>query len=337
MFDQPLLPGDLNCLQWRGRNVETIVGPPLKQMITDHLFQKYQIQLTSSNKYFRQISPATDLPTLLKHRHYAYVNTGHPINLVILATFHTQPVCLYLDKVSQTYYQLKCQFSPSLYQGTIFEGELIDNLFLISDFLVYCGKSLSNVSMEKKIKLVNSIIQPSHYHYDSQLDPFEIKVKDFIEYQSLHSFVCDYLPTISYHSQIIGLIFRPNTISNKNLMYSLPKSVTQRAPPVIDCSTMVINHDKFPEVRFLLFETGNPDDYLLKLSQPGDKLLMYGHAMINDLRTSQMIQHQLANLSLNSKKNGVGVICRYHPVFKKWKPIKLSIESPPDNIADLVI
>ena len=69
-----------------------------------------------------------------------------------------------------TFYLLKCQFSPSLYQGTILEGEVVDEYFLISDFLVYLQKNIAQHPLDKRITLLTSILGPKNYQYDSLLD-----------------------------------------------------------------------------------------------------------------------------------------------------------------------
>ena len=103
--------------------------------------------------------------------------------------------------------------------------------------------------------------------------------------------------------------------------------------PVIGAGVQ-INIDRHTEVIFVLFETGNPDDYLLKLKDSSGQLFHYGYALVNDMKTSQYFQTLLNSLPEVQKKDGICVLCRYHPAFKKWKPIQAT-KSTAASIVDL--
>jgi len=157
MFDVNLVDQDLTTVNFYNKMTQCISNQDLKQMIVDHLFQNYNIRMNCTNKYFRSFDTETDLVTLKKYPHLAYINTNHSINLIVLAKFQNKPVCLYIDKFAGSIYLLKCQFSPSLYEGTIFEGELIEtltgNYFMISDFLVYMKKNLAAITLDHRLNL----------------------------------------------------------------------------------------------------------------------------------------------------------------------------------------
>jgi len=403
MFDITVNEEDLSMVSFYKKETQCISNQDLKQMILDHLFQNYNIRMNCTNKYFRTFDPENDLATLKKYKHLAYINTNQNINLLLLVKFGNKPVCLFVDKVNCSIYFLKCQFSPSLYDGTIFEGELVESncgpYFMISDFLVYMRKDLSTISLDHRLSLLKSIFSPTHYHPDPALEPFKIIIKDFVEYSQLESYINTYIPSTPYKEKVSGLIFRPITNSNKNLIYNfrdcgknirtqipmkLPTSVStishihnqrpisirnqsqmgdsnlqgvnlidiihKKSPPKIapnvdksqqnnpiqtTIANFQINTEKHKEARFLLFETGNPDDYILKLISHNGQLFQYGYALINDMKTSQHFQKLLSELTTYEKKDGICVSCKYHPVFKKWKPIEAHIGQPPTNISDL--
>lgn len=361
MFEFPLEDPDQRETQLNGKMVTQIVNPQLKQMITDHLFRVYNIRMSCTNKYFREFDATSDINLLKKYKHLTYVNTHHRIDLLALVTFVHQKVCMLIDKQQPAFYVLKCQLSPNLYQGTVFEGEQIDDIFLISDFLVYMGKDISHHPLDRRVKLLNSIIAPKHYHYDALLDPFQLTVKDFVEYHELCSYVEEYLPTLSYHEKVSGLIFRPIENSNKNLLYNfnhryLNNTLTSLGLPKTGTDSLQrlqIDHNKYPEVTFLLFETGNPDDYCLKLydsdpdgseptqtseeSEPiSGRLVIYDYAVVNDMKTSHFLQATLNTLPGNVKSHGIAMVCRYLETFQKWKPIRLSDTSKPGVLSNLI-
>jgi len=345
MFDFELIKTDLEETTLNGKTVQHIINNNLKQMITDHLLQKYGIKMSCTNKYFVAVDPVLDLELLKKHRHLVYVNTNQRIYLMILSSFKGQPVCLFIDKQNMIFYVLKCQFSPSLYQGIILEGEVIDSYFMISDFLVYLQKNIINHPLDKRLNLLQSIIAPKNYQYDSLIDPFQSIIKDFIEYSQVINFIQEHLSTLPYKNKVTGFIFRPIEHSNKNLIYNFNHkncSNVKKNPPSVDTlvspneiKPMKINTDRFKEVKFLLFETGNPDDYRLQLFSDNEQLIDYDYALVNDMKTSQMLQKILDESSIVSKSLGICFICRYYPTFEKWKPIQMVAESP-DNLTNLV-
>jgi hypothetical protein len=217
---------------------------------------------------------------------------------------------------------------------------MIDACFMISDFLVYMGKNIATYPLDRRISLLHSIISPKNYKYDSFLDPCRVMVKDFVEYHELLSYIHDYIPTTPYKNKITGLIFRPNENSNKNLIYNFNnKSLKVQPPPPPEVVTSIerkINTDKYTEAKFLLFETGNPDDYCLKLLDQNGILMEYDYALINDIKTSQYFQTVLDETSELIKKMGLCVLCQYKQTFQKWKPIKILDERIPDNIMKLI-
>lgn len=339
MFDFSLESKDLKETTLKGKNVHYITNNDLKQAITNHLFQKYGIKTSHTNKYFIAIEPEKDIELLKKYKHLVYANTNQQIQLLILASFNGKPVCLLLDKQAMIYYVLKCQFSPSLYQGTIFEGEMVDTYFMISDFLAYLQKNIVGHAMDRRLNLLYSIMAPKNYHYDQLLDPFQVIVKDFVEHTELLSFAREYLPTLPYRGKVTGFIFRPNENSNKNLIYNfnhkhnfnLKKTEEETST---QAQTPKINVESFKEVKFLLFEAGNPDDYHLKLFGLNDQLIEYDYALVNDMKTSQMLQKLIDESSNVSKSLGICMLCRYYPTFGKWKPIQ-TVSGEPDRLGDL--
>jgi hypothetical protein len=414
MFDENIVitDQDLTTVNFCNKMTSCISTQDLKQKIFDHLFQKCNIQMHCTNKYFRVFNEETDLALLKKYKHLAYINTNHKINLIVLAKFQNKPICLYIDKFTGSIYLLKCQFSSSLYEGTIFEGKLIEtstaNYFMISDFLVYMKKKLSTVALDHRLNLLKSIFSPENYHPDATLEPFKMMIENFVEYSQLESYISDYIPTTPYKDQILGIIFRPVSHSNKNLIYHFNRekktpnntlnnttnntpnntannttnnttnnikspssllsislvssSITTKIEPVsssnssqgikltdlihkkptvtqkpdqVSAEKFRIDTEKYKEVKFMLFETGNPDDYILKLKNYDGQLFQYGYALINDMKTSQYFQKLLADLSLQEKKDGICVLCKYHPVFKKWKPFQAIIDQTPTNIVEL--
>ncbi len=403
MFNFDLMSSDLEPYTLLTKSVMKIVNPTIKTQITTYLEQNYAIKMTMTNKYFRNFDSQTDLETLQKYPHLVYVNTNQPIGLIGLFTFKTQPVCLYIDKNKGEMLTLKCQFSPSLYTGTIFEGEVItgniDPLFLISDFLVYMNKNLNQTKLTHRLSLLQSIITGNHYHYDSALDPFKITIKDFMECSEVESYITTYLPRLIYKDNVSGLIYRPSGTNNKNLILSFPKDVsnelkiksqkpsnnnlfvttnklsntTQKISTnkitnmptnkIINMSTnkiinmpttkitnmptnkitniavdenTKINHIEHPQVRFLLFDSGNPDDYCLKLKLPNGQIYHYDYALSNDGKTSQYLQNYLENVSGADKKYGICILCQYNTTFQKWKPIEFQPTELPHQINELI-
>lgn len=364
MFDCELEDHDLKDITLNGKHFKQIVNTHLKQMIIDHLFQTYNIRMNCTNKYFRAFNSLTDINILKSHKHLAYINTNQRICLIALVQFKHKNVCLLIDKQHSLFYLLKCQFSQSLYQGTIFEGEMIDSYFMISDFLVYLQKNIALHVLDRRMTLLNSIISMKNYHYDQLLDPFQIIVKDFVEYSQLLSYIHDYLPKTAYKDRVSGLVFRPIENCNKNLIYNFQTAKQFNCDPIksilapleqseqttqntqstqITQSTQSHDHKEkkidvqnHPEVKFLLFETGNPDDYCLKLLSSDGQLFEYDYALINDMKTSQYFQKLIDTTPETIKKNGFCVTCRYLPNFKKWKPLQIIEDhQQPDNITNL--
>lgn len=347
MFDFEIESNDWIDVNLNGKPVKQLKNEQLKQSISEHLYRCFGIKMTSTNKYFTALDHNRDFQYLLEHKHLIYANTNQNIWLIALVTFGYKPVCLLIDKTNQNYYSMKYQFSRGLYKGTIFECEIVGTYLLISDFLVYMNKNISQYPMDNRLPLLQSILSCKNYHIDSFLDVYPIQIKDFIEYKYLESYTKDYMPTLPYYNYITGMIFRPNEGSNKNLIYNLKihdnhhihsthkndvhinENNDVEVNTDIDQSTK-INTQQHPDVVFMLSDTGQIDDYVLKLYDKNGILIEYDYALVNDIKTSLMLQNMI-----DLKPNGFYVQCHYMPTFGKWKPIKVLDDNLVDHIEHL--
>ena len=377
MLDINLSDKDVKEAYLNTKPLKLLVNNDLKQMICDHLFQKYDIKMSCTNKYFKSVIPEDDLNNLKKYKHLVYPNTNQRIQLIVLLKFGDKPACLLIDKQNSNFYLLKCQFNLNLYQETVFEGEVVDacdgnSYFMISDFLVYLGKNIVGHPFDKRLNLLKSIISKKNYTFDLFLDPFRIIVKDFVGYDELKSYVHDYIPISIYREKVSGLIFRPLENSNKNLIYNFNKQYvlptytqnligstsvgmsskpqtpspaptlpfTQNSSPVpaqtVAPKQLKINTEKHREVKFMMFESGMPDDYCLKLLGDDDILFTYNYALINDMKTSKTFQEIFENIDKTAKNSGICTVCKYVQTFGKWKPVSFIREGHPDRISNLV-
>lgn len=347
--------GDVTITSFLKTKTSYISNTAIVQELVNQLQSRYQIQMNTTNKYFRQYREESDFSILSKYEHLAYINTGRPINLLCLTRMNDQPVCLYIEKATSRVYLIPHQFSPDLFGDTIFEGELIESFFLVSDLLVYNGRLSTSVDMNHKYSLMKSILLTSHYQPDPDIEPYEIVLKDFVPYDQILDYVTNYLPSLPYHKIVHGMIFRPIRFSNKNLICnfersrtpSLPDSIGPHIPSVTrivkkivhnttedekDTATLRINSDKHPEVLFMMYETGQPDSYILKLDNGKGQLYQYDYALINTIKIRQYFDQIMYEMPHEAKLKGICVRCQYHSKMKGWRPVEIVSNGQADSI-----
>jgi len=208
--------------QKKGYQVE---DPKLYQHVIHQLESKYRLNLKTGSKYYKFLEEK-ELSILRKYEHLVCFNLNHKPTYLFLTTYQDQKYCFYINGPTNQIISVKHRFEARLYQDTLIEGELIKvsqyhYIYLISDLLGYQFK-VNQDPLPKKIEILQEIIEKD-FKPDPGLDPCQIQVKDFIEYQYLESFFKDYLPTLAYQQYISGLIFRPITNSNKNIIVVLNK------------------------------------------------------------------------------------------------------------------
>jgi len=151
-------------------------------------------------------------PVSIEYKHFGIL-TSQPytvcektdgVRYMLLAfMFGNKKRCMFVNRALDMF-ECALNFRKPIYEGTILEGELYEDTFMIYDCLLTSGIVVGNKNFidrlddtEKVIKMLTVL----------KYDPIKMKVKKFYMLNDFELFMNEYLPTVT--QKIDGLIFTP--------------------------------------------------------------------------------------------------------------------------------
>jgi hypothetical protein len=241
-----------------------------------------------------------------------------------------------------------------LFDNTLIEGEMIKNIdsklmYLISDIHVHQNRSIKELDLFKRINILYKILDDNFVpSYD---DLFQVQVKKYVPLNQSVAFHTDFIPSLNYSCR--GLYFKPlyskfkdilfnydnslvnrklkpkykakyNFVTNDTIKNEMTSELAQgtRSPTQISIKTRIVNDIDETEQHlntkmFQIQKTDVPDVYKLFESNG-----FVGHACIDSLKTSKMLNSCFHNVSMLEKiKFECNRTTNKHYITK-WIPVK---------------
>ncbi len=165
----------------------------------------------------------------------ASVRTNGNPYLMFLTRVNFIEQCVFIDKKIQHGYHYprmvvtKLWFDPSLFNNTLFEGEMVKRndgswAFIINDLLADCGHSLINVNLVKRINRVYELLKKQHV-----VDPLnvcELQVKRYVPVTQVPSLIEDFVPSLDYTCR--GVYFKPLFLKFKDVLVNFDDSLIKK-------------------------------------------------------------------------------------------------------------
>lgn len=264
------------------------------------LKQKYDIVMSSGNKYFKFLD-SEDITTSLKTiDHVVFFNTNPKYVLLMRTKIKNVNVYIYVFKSTSEVYIVNYKDKNAVSEEDfIFEGEIVnDNNYLVSDLLVYDAMKNNDDITIKKSKM-EKIIET----IDTEKGP-NIKIKEYVSMCHSVSFVRDMLPKIEYKELVNGLVFRPvSGTRNKNIILILNKPFhnlklvrPSLSSPAAIQKNKISFKDTIKEVICCGVKTSRgPDVIDLYFTNRRDELIKYGIAYVPSLKDSIRVQKIFEN------------------------------------------
>lgn len=272
----------------------------LKNDFINFLKQKYDIVMSSGNKYFKFLD-SEDITTSLKTiDHVVFFNTNPKYVLLMRTKIKNVNVYIYVFKSTSEVYIVNYKSKDALTEEDfILEGEIVnDTNYLVSDILVYDGlKNNDDITIKKSKmeKIIESI--------DTSKGP-SIKIKEYVSMCHSVSFIRDMLPKIEYKELVNGLVFRPvSGTRNKNIILILNKpfhNLKLVRPSLSSPAAIQKNKIKFKECItsvdcYGMRTSRGPDVIDLYFTNKRDELIKYGIAYVPSLKHSIQVQKIFEN------------------------------------------
>jgi hypothetical protein len=266
-----------------------------KNDFLNFLKQKYDIVMSSGNKYFKFLD-SEDITTSLKTiDHVVFFNTNPKYVLLMRTKIKNVNVYIYVFKTTSEVYIVNYKDSDAVNEGDfILEGEIINDAnYLISDLLVYDNLKNNDDITIKKTK-IEKIIET----IDTSNGP-GLKIKEYVSMCHSVSFVRDMLPKIEYKELVNGLVFRPvSGTRNKNIILILNKPFhnlklvrpSLSAPTAIQKNKISFKEHIKEVVCYGMKTSRGPDVIDLYFTNKRDELVKHGIAYVPTLKHSIEVQ-----------------------------------------------
>jgi hypothetical protein len=284
--------------------------------------------------------------------------------LLFLTRISNNRYCVFIYKKNETMIISAFRFTDDLFDGTLFDGELIKNdsnkwNFIIYDIIYVKGINVITKSFEERQEILTSILQNKYSNDKNSV--CSITVKKYYDLKYIKAVCDDMIPTLNY--KISGLLFKNEDNFSDNYLYIFPECRSDnkilKNCNIEENDVSNISQEKKKEItekiikdlkrNYCYFEvrpTGLPDVYELYCYGSNKLLEKHSYASVVTTSASCYLKKIFKN-KINEEYNkdyssesdldeddcAKKIIFKsvFNSKFKKWSPIAPS-RKPIDNI-----
>jgi hypothetical protein len=305
-----------------------IVDYDIKNKVIEWLYSKIDL---ARHRYII-LNSTQRLKNLQDNIHYVSPNFKGYNYLLLMLTINDKQYCVAIDRKKLSYHksqldmktinviQLQIKCSDSLFYGSIFDGKLIQNVFLIQDCFHLKGSPFLDKEMLPKMQeldvILNTQFKKNNY--------FDFKLNKLHNYNELEDMITN-MGKLSFNTN--GIIFYPpkSGITILHIEKKIDKVEINSNNEVIEQKSynIIIDFVDFLKSRnysyesnskmkrFWLTRTMIPDVYDISEKEDTSKL---GIALIPNLKTSHMCDEII-------KDKPILFNCVFCNKFKNWIPL----------------
>jgi len=289
----------------------------------------------------------TFIPKLTNNPHLVSVRTNGNPYLLYLTKFNFVNQCIFIDKKVQSGYFLpriilsKFRFDDSLFEGTLFDGEMVKDrdgnwIFLICDLIGYKGVYQENINLVKRLNILYDIFQ--NQYMKDEYDVCHFQIKKYFKYEEIENVIGEFIPQLRYTCR--GIYFKPLFLKFKDILFNFDDTLIQKVmrkkyksvssflliedkeklvsndiPTPISRDNSTISTGQVKDKCFFVNKTSQPDVYELVENNK-----VHSTACIPSLKISKMMRQLFQDLNLTDKLH---MYCELSDKFKgKYVPIR---------------
>jgi len=303
-------PKHISRTSFCSKEIDNVTDNSMKKYILDNLDIKTGIKF--SYRYAKIYNE--QYKKNLNNPHLICLKTSGTPYLLFCTQINDINYCFLIDKKVKDGYEypkifiVHYRFSPELFQGTLFETELIRDKnnewsLLLGDIYHNSGSSLKNVQIHDRMNQCIDIME-NKYITDSFCDICPISIKKYFDLNQIRSIFTEFIPKLPY--RIRGFYFVPLKTSYSKILYIFKEDDYKK-----------VNTSNKKYVSFRLIQTVKPDVYELYLfNEQKTNIMKHSYASIPDTQTSKWVKELCEN------KDECIVECKFNTMFQKWVPIK---------------
>lgn len=147
--------------------------------------------------------------------------------VMFITNYKNKKYCLFINKKNESMIIVQLKFSNEIFDGSLFEGELVKNedeqwIFLINDVMYYKGKNIVTADFNERQNIINDFLE-NEYEYDEN-QGFFLSKKKYYSFEYLQDLVDKYMNILNYKSA--GLHFKSIDNFCSNYLYIFPENRT---------------------------------------------------------------------------------------------------------------
>jgi hypothetical protein len=331
-----------------------VVSPNIRNDIKSQINHMGSFNLDS--KYYTFLN-RKNVNNLKENNFMVSLSTFGKKYILYITKYNQRKYCIFINKKNDIMTVTQLKFSDEIFNGTLFDGELVKNneekwIFLINDIAYYKGDNIITKSFQERQVIIENILSKEHDNNNEENDTLFITKKMYFEYNNIKDLCERYINHLNYKCS--GVYFKNIHNFSDNYLFIFPecRSDSKILNNGITIGNIKINmenneeeDDLFKDVeiiessksnmklekttcRFLINPTTMPDIYELYCKNTNNNIEKYSYASVPDIETSNFLKNIIGEnntTDINSRienNTAIYVECNYHKNFKKWIPFK---------------
>ena len=302
----------IGIISFCNRVAHNIKSNDVKTSILSDIDTKYQIKIIQ--KHHHKMTPDSIKHITATPHLVTYKTNGNPYFLYF-TKYEDKEIVYFIDKKIQSNYQLpriiinRGQFDPTLFTGTLIDGEMVycndkSWMFLMCDIYSYKSEYLIKHTLPERMKILYNMLE-NEYISDSPMDMCSYKIKPYYNlcYDSVSK-----IKDLDLPFTIRGIYFWAYNLKYKPKLMNLDDNLIQTVSiKTKDNPDFILKEP--PLVTKTFTKTDLPDVY--KITEDNT------YAGIQTIKESHLVRNEFKNTSSNISKQ---FKCSFDAKLQKWCP-----------------
>ena len=201
-----------------------IISPQIKNDIKSLIVKIGSFNLTS--KYYTFLNKK-NVNNLKDNLFQVSLSTFGKKFILFVTRYNTKKYCIFINKKNDAMTVTQLKFSDDIFNGTLFDGELVKNdngkwIYLINDIAYYKGENIITKSFSERQNIIDNILKDDHDNDVNNLNQtFYISKKMYFNYNYIKDLVEKYMDCLNY--KCAGLYFKNINNFSDNYLFIFPE------------------------------------------------------------------------------------------------------------------
>jgi hypothetical protein len=160
-----------------------------------------------SKEYFPGPQPISieykHFPILKNNEYVVCEKTDGERHMLVALQFEGKNVALFVNR-SFNMFLVKLNLKKKVYEGTILDGELYENEFMIYDAICVNGEHVGRLNLSERLACVGDVLKGIIV---MKTDKYKLRLKKFYNLKNFKSFMDEHLPSVT--QSVDGVVFTP--------------------------------------------------------------------------------------------------------------------------------